>query len=368
MINIGQQEYKRIAGELKRKIVVGEFKADEKLITERKLAEMLEVSRVTIRSALQELERENLIYRRQGAGTFISKISDQGNSLDNNSICLVYKNYRQTSIADDPYGAMLFDGLNKASAKLGFRISIMPIDSEDTFLNCIKNRPEFIPKSKGIIIGNGEWFAETYEWLAERGYSVMALGGGEKLDQEEYSYVDIENKAGGKMAAEHLLQQGRKSMVFFSGANNSACDDRVKGIAAAFAEQQMSFEENRVKYLKPWSKEDGHKVMMEVIKEFPDLDSVIIHGDLATLGALNALQENGIKVPDDVALISYDDFPWMEKINSPAVTAIRQPFDDMAESAAEMLMENMNSLNPAIRIKIIQPVLKIRESCGARIA
>ncbi len=368
MICERQKEYRRIAEELKRRIVVGELRPDEKLPTERILAGMMDVSRVTIRSALQELEKENLIRRRQGAGTFVSNSTDSGTALDKNSICLIFKNVRQISISEDPYVAMLLDGLNRASGRLGFRLSILPVDSNDSFLDCIRRHPGMAPSSKGIIIATDKKFPESYEWLMNRGYSVVAIGPPPVPGAGSYSYVDIDNKAGGRMAAEHLLSLGRRKIMFFSGAGaESTGRDRLDGISMAFSGRGLKFDESSVKFLVPWSEEEGYRTAMDALKSKPDLDAIIIHGDVATLGVLKALREKGRRIPQDVSIVIYDDFPWMRKIGSPALTAVHQPFDEMAESAAEMLMGNIGSLNPAVRIKILQSSLVIRESCGARI-
>ncbi|HCE45764.1 MAG TPA: hypothetical protein DET40_19650 [Lentisphaeria bacterium] len=369
MICERQKEYKKIAGELKRRIVVGEFRPDEKLPTERGLAGLLDVSRVTIRSALQELEKDNLIRRRQGAGTFVSNSSDAGTGLDRNSICLIFRNVRQISISEDPYVSMLLDGLNRASGRLGFRLSIMPVDSKDSFLDCIRRHPGMAPSSKGIILGSDNNFPESFEWLTDRGYSVVAIGPPPAAGSASHSYVDIDNKAGGRMAAEHLLSLGRKKIMFFSGAGNeSSGRDRLNGISTAFSDRGLRFDESYVKFLVPWSEDDGYRTTLEALKSKPDLDAIIIHGDVATLGVLRALREKGRRIPEDVSVVIYDDFPWMRKISSPALTMVHQPFDEMSESAAEMLMEGINSLNPAVRIKILQSSLIIRESCGARLS
>ena len=84
-----QGEYLKIADRLRTQIAAGEFGSDGPLPTERNLAAALGYSRVTIRSALGELQRDGLISRRQGSGTFVKHGTPPGQQFDRNSVCLI---------------------------------------------------------------------------------------------------------------------------------------------------------------------------------------------------------------------------------------------------------------------------------------
>ncbi len=365
------QEYKRVAGEIRDRIAVGDFRPEGKLPTERAFCELLQVSRVTVRSALQELEKEGLISRVQGAGTFVAQDADKGSLLDRHSICLVFNDYRGgVGLFVNPYAAMLLEGLKKAASRLSFKISILPIPPDISFVEYIKSKPALVPESKGVILGTRINFAESYEWLRNRGHSVVALGPPPASAPclAEHSYVDIDNKAGGAMAARHLLALGRRDIFFLGGpggVEQTVATERIKGIQAAFGEQGLAFEKSHIRVITPWSEEEGRGAVAALLKSGVACDALIVHGDMATLGAMWALGEAGMRIPDDVAVVTYDDFPWMMGLYSPQPTAVRQPFDEMAESAAEMVVESMNAFDFIVKIKILQPSLIIRESCGA---
>lgn len=363
-----QKEYKRMAADLKGRIRSGEFPAGGRLPTERELSGAMGVSRVTTRSALQELEKEGLVVRRQGAGTFVSELGAMERALEDNSICLAFTDHLKVGIAEEPYVAMLLDGLRRATAKLGFRISLLPVPEDLSLLELMREKPDMAPSSKGVILSLRKDFDASLAWLKGRGHAVVSMGFGD-LNSAEHSCVDIDNRAGGLMAARRLLSLGRRSLAFIDGASgDAALERRLEGIRTAHEEAGLAFDETKFFEATPWSEADGHSAVRRLLDSGAAFDSLIVHGDLATLGALKALAGAGRRVPEDVSLVMYDDFPWLQRVSPVKLSAVRQPFDEMAESAAEMLLEAMGKLNPPVKIKILQPSLIIRDSCGRQLS
>ncbi len=359
-----QKGYERVAEELRRRITLGEFASDGKLPTERELSEIMDVSRVTVRTALQRLEDEKLVSRIQGSGTFVSRGVVQGASLAKDSICLVFKE-NHAAMLEDPFASMLLDGLKRASSRLGFRIGVMPLPPSRSFMDCLRANPKLAPDAKGVILATREDFEEVYEWLTERGHAVVSLGPPPKGFLKPHSYVDMDNKAGGLAAARRLLSLGRRELAFIGGRGGASESDldRIEGIKAAFSELGLSFDASRLRFTTPWSESEGRAAVLDLLKSFPSLDGLIVYGDMATFGALDALAKAGRKVPEDVSVISYADYPWMRKFCRPLVTSVSQPFDAMAEAAAKILMEAMGSFRVGVKVKIIQPTLAVRDSC-----
>ena len=83
-----------------------------------------------------------------------------------------------------------------------------------------------------------------------------------------------------------------------------------------------------------------------------------------TMGALRALHEAGIRIPDEIALIGFDDMPWATSLNPP-LTAISQPSQEIGSAAAELLLDRIAQPSRAVRHLILRTQLVIRASCGA---
>ena len=116
--------------------------------------------------------------------------------------------------------------------------------------------------------------------------------------------------------------------------------------------------------VQPWSRESGADAATRLLPRVGEFDSLIVHGDWATLGVMETLQAAGARIPKDIAIVMYDNFRWVEMIK-PQPTAVGQPFQEQAYEAFKMLMELADGPANSVRMKVLQPALIIRESCGA---
>ena len=83
-----------------------------------------------------------------------------------------------------------------------------------------------------------------------------------------------------------------------------------------------------------------------------------------TLGALRALRENGVRIPQDIALVGFDDMPWSSEL-CPPLTAISQPNYELGQETVQLLLRRLANPDAPIRTVTLQPRLVVRESCGA---
>ena len=92
--------------------------------------------------------------------------------------------------------------------------------------------------------------------------------------------------------------------------------------------------------------------------------ALLVGNNLMTLGALAAIRELGLRIPDDVAVIGYDDMPWAPAFDPP-LTAVRQPGYEMGRRATELLLERVEDPEREPQVVMLQPELIVRRSCGA---
>jgi LacI family transcriptional regulator/LacI family repressor for deo operon, udp, cdd, tsx, nupC, and nupG len=94
-------------------------------------------------------------------------------------------------------------------------------------------------------------------------------------------------------------------------------------------------------------------------------EAIFVCNNLMTLGALRALHELGVRIPEQVALVGFDDMPWAGDLNPP-LTAVAQPGYELGVQAVELLLKRLANPNSPYRKVILQPRLVVRQSCGAK--
>ncbi len=355
-----EKNYKRVAADIAHAIAMGDFGDGGKLPSERRLSEIFGVSRVTIRTALGVQELRRLISRRHGSGTFVK--AKKSIDLDSDAACFAFELVGKP-LMENPYVLMCIEGMGKASMRHGLRFDLLPIPQGKTFLEHLKRKPGLIPKSKIILLGWNECQKESAEWLMGRGHFVVAIGPAGSVPG--LSYVDMDNRLGGRLAARHLISLGRKKLAHInSSPDEVSVKNTLDGILEACSDAELAFSSALFRESLPWSEEGGFKAMESLLSEKVEMDSVIVRGDMASLGALKALKKAGLKAPEDISFVMYDDFPWMEKFCTPALTAIRQPFDDAAESALDIAVRSVRQGLCRHMTRILKPRLIVRESCG----
>lgn len=179
---------------------------------------------------------------------------------------------------------------------------------------------------------------------------------------------------GGRVATEHLLQNGRKRIGLINGQQGiDATRDRLKGYRQALARNDIVFDPALVKPGN-WEPSAGYEMTLELMAQDNPPDAIFCANDMMAVGCFDALKELGLNVPGDVAVIGFDDRDIAQHMHPPLSTLIL-PHYEMGRSAAELLIDAAGGLNTApSRIKV-ECELVVRESTqnepyvmGARLA
>ncbi|WP_328471236.1 LacI family transcriptional regulator [Actinoplanes sp. NBC_00393] len=173
------------------------------------------------------------------------------------------------------------------------------------------------------------------------------------------SYVDLANETGAALAAERLVARGCRQIAMISGpADVPASVDRDSGFRRALARHGHAWVPQEVGN---FTQDSGAAAMRALLAAQPNLDGVFAANDLMALGALLTLRDAGRHVPDDVAVIGFDDSSAAVAAR-PALTTVRHPLEDMAAEAARLLLTRLD--DPAARIAsvIYEPTLVLRQT------
>jgi len=180
--------------------------------------------------------------------------------------------------------------------------------------------------------------------LEEAGVPVV-LSGRPPGAGEGLSFVDVDNLGGARLATAHLLGSGRRVVATIAGPQDmSVGQDRLAGYRAALAEAGVAADLDLVAEA-AFTVADGFDAMTALLAARPDLDAVFAASDLQAMGALRALRSAGREVPDDVAVVGFDDVPLAAE-QHPPLTTVRQPIADLSSTMTRLLLDRIAGRQP----------------------
>ncbi len=195
--------------------------------------------------------------------------------------------------------------------------------------------------------------------LADIGLPCV-FGGRPWSDGDRVTYVDVDNEAGGRIAAEALLERGCTKIGTIAGPRDmTAAVDRLAGWRSAM--QQAGLPDDRVSY-GDFTEPGGEEATRELLEAHPDIDGLFVASDLMAAGALTVLAGMGRSIPDDVAVVGFDDIGVAER-TSPPLTTMKNPVREMSELGTRMLLEQIRGQASGPMRVIMPTALVRRQSC-----
>ena len=195
------------------------------------------------------------------------------------------------------------------------------------------------------------------ERLQSRGIPVVL--GGRPRRGLDISYVHVDNHAGARSATEHLIEQGRRRIAHIGAPHTSELGaDRLQGYREALWNAALRCD--LVEHGDP-DREGGEMAMSRLINRCEDIDAVFAASDAMAIGAMWVMQALGRRIPDDVAIIGFDDSP-LAAATQPPLSSVRQPMEDMGREMTRLVL-SMTALNTHGPLqKTLDPTLTVRES------
>lgn len=185
------------------------------------------------------------------------------------------------------------------------------------------------------------------------------------LDEEAEgaSTVACDNELGAYLATTHLLGLGRRQLAIVVGASIGGDTNtglRLAGFERALAEKGLVAVD--AIYSKDYSRKDGAQAMAKLLDESRGVDGVFVAaGDVCATGMLQVARDRGVRVPEDVAVVGFDDNS-LAAISDPPLTTIRQPGEEMADEALRLATEEAAEVLVRPRRVILKPELVLRRS------
>lgn len=208
----------------------------------------------------------------------------------------------------------------------------------------------------GLIILALPVSEEEVQLLKEYELPVVMI----EISHPSISSIEIDNIAGGRLAAEYLISKGYKSFGFIGEGGQPAyslhaTEKRFKGYKEALSENGFNLPDNSVLFHE-YGMEFSVASVKKILSEADKPDVIFAASDLQAVGVMKAAREMGLKVPEDVAVIGFDDIDLADYMG---ITTINQSLDQSGKTAVELLVEHMK--DPETAVKHISYQLKIVE-------
>ena len=151
--------------------------------------------------------------------------------------------------------------------------------------------------------------------------------------------VECDNLQGGKLAAKHLIEQGCKHLLHFSGLSETAmpADSRAEGFREVCTKAQVDFKEVATNTFQ-YNHLEYHSEIEKVLSEYPETDGIFASSDLIAAQILQVCWKKKISIPEQIKVVGFDDVS-IASLTTPMITTIHQPIKEMAQMAVELVIK-----------------------------
>ncbi|MEX0646634.1 MAG: LacI family DNA-binding transcriptional regulator [Balneolaceae bacterium] len=229
-------------------------------------------------------------------------------------------------------------------------------EKEKFFLNSMLSE-----KVSGVIIVPTTGNAPFFEKLVFDGFPMVMVD--RQFKNLNMDTVSINNEAGGYQATQRLIQNGHKRIGIVCGIKGlSNTEDRLEGYRKALTDTGIPISKELITYGN-YIESGGRKAMDKLLALDNPPTAVFSTNNLMTLGCIKEINKRKISIPDEIALIGFDDSTWAEAL-IPPLTTVKQPGYELGVNAAELLIKRLNNGETSRMNVVLNPELVVRESCG----
>lgn len=260
---------------------------------------------------------------------------------------------------ENPFFQRVSRAVDDAAQELGYNVMLCNTDEdpakEKRCLDMLRveNVAGIIlsPTIKGI-----DNFTETYS------LNIPMVMIDRHVKNFEVDNVLIDNISSTKTIVSHLIEHGYRRIAGVFGAESTTGKERRDGFLKALKDHDIKPIHELIKFSDP-KEDDGFKTAMKLFQLKDRPDAIFTSNSLLAAGILRAIRECKLSIPEDIAVVSFDDTSWA-KLLEPALTVIEQPTYDIGRTATEMLIKRINDPTRSNREVILKTKLIIRQSCG----
>jgi DNA-binding LacI/PurR family transcriptional regulator len=179
--------------------------------------------------------------------------------------------------------------------------------------------------------------------------------------------IILDQEKGIRMGLEHLVRLGHRKIAFMKGQPfSSDSEDRWKAVCTVAQSLELEMDPDLIVHLEidDPSPQLGYPYAKQLLARKKPFTALFAYNDIAAIGAIRAMQEEGLRVPQDISVVGFDDIPWAA-FNTPSLTTVRQPLAKMGQIAAETVISMIEEGREQPAEIAIEPTLVIRESTSS---
>ncbi len=259
----------------------------------------------------------------------------------------------------NPFFSGVLRGIEFVAAKEGYQVLLgntnNDVDLECGFLDQLRQR-----QADGVILLTARMNRSLIEEVSEQFPTVLAC---EYMEGSNIPTVSIDNISSARKATEHLIKLGHKRIAHLTGPMEVILSrDRLKGFQQAMLQHELDMEPVLVQE-GDFTYQSGFNLMSKLCGLDNPPSAVFAANDEMAIGAIKAAKKHGINVPEQLAVVGFDNIK-ISSIFEPELTTTDQPKFEIGQKAMDTLLKLMNSKNLSKRQIILKDELIVRESCG----
>ncbi|MDX6516251.1 MAG: hypothetical protein QOH73_1917 [Gaiellaceae bacterium] len=263
-----------------------------------------------------------------------------------------------TDVSDHSFAAAVA-GAEKEARRLGYYLMIASVEEtaeEDggQYLRLLVER-----RIEGLILARAHGASEQLTQAEDSKIPIVIIG----PQVSGHMAVDVDNATAAREAVGHLLSHGHRSIAMITGPVDwPAVQNRMRGYEAACAEWGVEPRPDLVEHALDWSPMSGQAAAARLLSRDQSFSAVFVHSDLLALGVVRELNAHGLKVPDDISVVGFDDIE-VAAFASPPLTTVRQPMEAVGALAASLVIGQLSDRTSMARQAHLLPGIVIaRES------
>jgi DNA-binding LacI/PurR family transcriptional regulator len=261
-----------------------------------------------------------------------------------------------------PFFSEVLKGIEQISIKNGYNILIASETgkAKDNIFpfNLIRAK-----KIDGMLMINEQYRIKNLPQLKKEKFPFIVLN--RYIKDPDINCVSSDNIQGGFLAANHLIKMGHRRIAAITGSLKlAASHERLEGYRLALLEGNIPYDKNIIKEgLFEKSVESGIECTTQLLENGPPPTAIFAFSDEIAMGVIQTVRSKGLRVPEDIAVVGYDNIEYSAHLNPPLTTISQHPFT-IGATSCQMLLDILNEKKPSENHVRVPVNLIVRESCG----
>lgn len=279
-------------------------------------------------------------------------------SRTNTILFIVHR--RQFSESEDPFYPFIMHGLEDSLKLDGYNVMLLTLDDEQLASGPAKLRVLQEKRADALVLAGPDISPKFILGASTLGLTTLLVDN--KLRESSYTSVQPQNEEGAQASTNHLIEaHHHRDIALLRGPSGwASSDERAAGYLAAMSEANL---EPIIVKAEDTTIETGREAAKRALEHHPEITAVVTANDAMAIGAMRAVLRMGRRIPQDLAVVGFDDISWASYADPP-LTTVRIPTVEMGRLAGRLLLELMDgSVTVKTRVRVATQLV-VRQSCG----